>query len=76
MECLKGNGSMAARGFMRPEGIVIYHTAARVFFKKTFDHDAGKGVPSESGIPISSAWRSALFSCGSSASAARAAILA
>lgn len=30
-------GSHAAPGFMNPEGIVVYHTHARVAFKKTFD---------------------------------------
>jgi hypothetical protein len=32
---LKNLGSFAAPGFMSPEGIVIYHTAAGVAFKKT-----------------------------------------
>lgn len=32
-------GSTAAPGFMRPEGIVVYHTAARTAFKVTIDHD-------------------------------------
>jgi len=36
---LKNNGSMAVNGFMKPEGIVIYHTAANIFFKKTIDND-------------------------------------
>lgn len=41
---LKHLGSSAAPGFMNPEGIVIYHTAARTMFKKTFDKDnEGKG---------------------------------
>jgi hypothetical protein len=36
-------GSMAAPGFIRPEGIVIYHTVGNVLFKKTFeDDDKGK----------------------------------
>jgi hypothetical protein len=31
-------------GFNRPEGIVIYHTAAKVMFKKTlYNDEAGKG---------------------------------
>lgn len=33
-------GSQAAPGFMKPEGIVIYHTAARTSFKKTIDKDS------------------------------------
>jgi hypothetical protein len=36
---LKRDGSAAVPGFMQPEGIVIYHTAAKVLFKKTFEHD-------------------------------------
>ena len=41
---LEALGSHAAPGFMRPEGIVIYHTAAGVGFKKTIEGDAnGKG---------------------------------
>lgn len=36
---LKVNGSEAAPGFMNPEGVVIYHTAAGVYFKKTIEKD-------------------------------------
>lgn len=32
-------GSKAAPGFMNPEGIIIYHTAAKQMFKKTLDKD-------------------------------------
>lgn len=32
-------GSRAAPGFMKPEGIVVYHTAAGVGFKKTLEKD-------------------------------------
>lgn len=32
-------GSMAAEGFMKPEGIVMFHVAARVGFKKTIEKD-------------------------------------
>lgn len=32
-------GSVAAYGFPKPEGIVCYHTASRVMFKKTLLHD-------------------------------------
>lgn len=37
MDNLKANGSVASPGFMNPEGIVVWHSAARVAFKKTFD---------------------------------------
>ena len=36
---LEKRGSSAARGFMKPEGVVVYHTKANVMFKKTFDKD-------------------------------------
>ena len=38
-DLLREYGSAAAPGFMRPEGIVVYHTAARMAFKVTIDHD-------------------------------------
>lgn len=40
---LEVNGSVAAPGFMNPEGIIIYHTASRVSFKYTLDGDGHKG---------------------------------
>ena len=36
---LKETGSIAAPGYTNPEGIVIYHEAARCLFKKTFEND-------------------------------------
>jgi len=39
---LKENGSAAAPGFMNPEGIVCYHIAANMCFKKTIE---GDGLP-------------------------------
>lgn len=39
MELLGKNGSVAAPGFVEPEGIVIYHTQANSLFKKTFKGD-------------------------------------
>lgn len=36
---LKTNGSYASKGFMKPEGIVIFHTAGNVGFKKTIEKD-------------------------------------
>ncbi len=32
-------GSVAAPGFMQPEGIVVYHQATKTLFKKTLDKD-------------------------------------
>lgn len=39
LEDLKINGSKAAPGFMKPEGVVIFHTAANMMFKKTLEKD-------------------------------------
>jgi hypothetical protein len=36
---LRTVGSFAAPGFMRPEGVVVYHEAARLYFKKTLEKD-------------------------------------
>jgi hypothetical protein len=42
---LKYGGSKAAPGFMKPEGIVVYHVASRQLFKKTLDkNDGHKGA--------------------------------
>ena len=39
---LAWGGSQAAPGFMEPEGIVIYHQAAKSYFKKTVLHDEAR----------------------------------
>jgi hypothetical protein len=39
IESLRVNGSVAAPGFMRPEGIVIYHIQGNFGLKKTLEHD-------------------------------------
>lgn len=36
---LRERGSVAAPGFMKPEGVVVYHTAANSYFKKTLEKD-------------------------------------
>jgi hypothetical protein len=36
---LKINGSYAVKGFMNPEGVVVFHTAGNVGFKKTIEKD-------------------------------------
>jgi hypothetical protein len=36
---LRANGSKAAPGFLKPEGIVCFHTAANSGFKKTLEKD-------------------------------------
>lgn len=39
LQGLKDNGSFAAPGYKNPEGIVIYHTAGDLYFKKTILKD-------------------------------------
>ena len=39
LNCLKIFGSVAVPGFMRPEGIVIYHIAGNLYFKATIERD-------------------------------------
>lgn len=39
VEDLRKNGSMAAPGFMDPEGIVVWHSAAQQLFKVTLKND-------------------------------------
>ncbi len=39
IEDLRVNGSKASPGFMKPEGIVVYHAAARSLFKVTVEKD-------------------------------------
>lgn len=39
MDVLRLHGSFSVPGFMKPEGIIIFHTAAHMGFKKTLDKD-------------------------------------
>jgi len=39
LDQLQQGGSVAAPGFMKPEGVVVYHTAANCYFKKTIEKD-------------------------------------
>ena len=39
LEWMKLTGSVAAPGFMKPEGVVVFHSAGNVGFKKTLDKD-------------------------------------
>lgn len=39
LSALRIGGSFAAPGFMNPEGVVVYHSAGRVGFKKTIHKD-------------------------------------
>lgn len=39
LDILRRVGSQAEPGYMRPEGVVVYHTAARMMFKATLEND-------------------------------------
>jgi hypothetical protein len=39
LNVLAGRGSQAAPGFMKPEGVVVYHAAARASFKVLLEND-------------------------------------
>jgi hypothetical protein len=41
LSMLDGQGSEAAPGFMKAEGIVVYHAASKTLFKKTLDKNDG-----------------------------------
>lgn len=60
LDLLRSAGSVAAPGFMRPEGIVIYHIASGTFFKKTLERDeAPKSPPSLTNLKQLSAGKEA-----------------
>lgn len=42
MTDLRRHGSRAVPGYMKPEGVVVYHTQSQHLFKATFDFDEGK----------------------------------
>ena len=48
LDRLRMHGSFAAPGFMQPEGVVIWHAASRVLYKKTLEGDAHKGAKDKS----------------------------
>ena len=48
---LEDKGSVAAEGYMNPEGIILYFTAARQYFKVTLENDmAPKTAPVKAGV--------------------------
>lgn len=53
MTALKVAGSVAAPGFMNPEGIVIFHEGT--MYKKTFKHDKGKWSADARGVTAAEA---------------------
>lgn len=53
IQALKISGSIAFPGYPYPEGIVIWHKAAQIYFKKTIEKDAEyKGKNALSTIPM------------------------
>jgi hypothetical protein len=44
MANLLANGSQMVPGFLNPEGIIVYHSASRQMYKRTFEQDGGKWV--------------------------------
>jgi hypothetical protein len=46
LDILKRKGSVASPNFMKPEGIIIYHKAGNLYFKKTIENDE-KGKTNE-----------------------------
>lgn len=39
LERLRSQGSVAAPGFMNPEGVVVFHAASRSLYKVTLERD-------------------------------------
>ena len=39
LDNLRHSGSRAVPGYMKPEGLVVFHEASRTLFKKTCEHD-------------------------------------
>jgi hypothetical protein len=39
LDYLRNNGSLAVPGWMKPEGVVIFHVAGNLMFKKTIEKD-------------------------------------
>jgi hypothetical protein len=39
LDFLREHGSQAAPGFMKPEGVVLFHVAGNCGFKKTIEKD-------------------------------------
>lgn len=54
IDLLKSQGSLVAPGFMKPEGVVAFHTHARTLFKMTIEKDEEhkfERAESNSGMP-------------------------
>ena len=45
---LRTGGSVASPGFLKPEGIIVYHAVSKTYFKQTIDNDeVAKGQTNE-----------------------------
>lgn len=52
LQDLEKNGSKAVPGFMRPEGVVVYHAASRNLFKAVIENDdVPKGLADKVRVP-------------------------
>jgi hypothetical protein len=51
MRLLNANGSYMVPGYNQPEGIVIWHSASRQLYKRTFRDDGGKWKPALTPLP-------------------------
>ena len=55
LELLRARGSVAAPGWMKPEGIVVFHTATGTLFKKTLEGDESPKALHKVAQPVSQA---------------------
>jgi RNA ligase len=57
LRLLRNEGSLAAPGFMSPEGVVMWHDHARAYFKVTLDNDEmskGEAAARLNAVPVKS----------------------
>jgi hypothetical protein len=52
LDMLRMDGSYAARGFQKPEGVVVFHTASGTLYKRTIENDEEpKALRVSAGLP-------------------------
>jgi hypothetical protein len=49
---LQQNGSLAAPGFMEPEGVCVFHTGSGTYYKATIENDLGKWAVQPANVPM------------------------
>jgi hypothetical protein len=59
LEKLRTEGSVACRGFMKPEGIIVWHTALNIYAKKTLIKDEEWKGKQEPLVPKGEKWDTA-----------------